>query len=136
MGDVKVTLRNMNEDKIINTYQSHSNIEILEDKIIKFNNTHIDKIMEIIKDKYTDIDFFIRKNNNDLHIVKYNETLKIDINSLVKELFKYYSNKNEFKKIIEGIKLKGNNKFVIIENIKIQDKFITDITTLLKKQLI
>ena len=46
------------------------NIEILEDKIIKFNGGHIKDILETIKNKYSDTDYYIRKKNTELHVVK------------------------------------------------------------------
>lgn len=112
------------------------NIEILEEKIIKFNSGDIKDIMETIKNKYADIDYFIRKKDNQLHVVKYNENLKLDINGFVNTLLKFYSTKPESKKIIEGIKVKGNNNFSIVENMKSQysGKFVDDLTKLLSKK--
>ena len=111
-------------------------IEILEENIIKFNSGHITDILETIKSKYSDTDYFIRKKDNQLHIVKYNEQLKMNINEFVNSLLKFYSTKPELRKITEGIKVKGNDKFSIIENMnpKHSDKFIGDITSLLSKK--
>jgi len=111
-------------------------IEILEEKIIKFNSGHITDILETIKNKYSDTDYFIRKKDNQLHIVKYNEKLKMNINEFVNTLLKYYSTKPELRKITEGIKIKGNQNFTIIENMnpKNSEKFINDITSLLSKK--
>jgi hypothetical protein len=110
-----------------------SNIEILEDKIIKFNTGHIKDILETIKTNYSDIDYYIRKKDNELHIVKYNEKLNLNINEFINSLLKFYSTKRELKNILEGIKVKGNNNFSIIENMKTQynQKFIGDLTKLL-----
>ena len=111
-------------------------IEILEENIIKFNEGNLNDIMETLKTKYSDTDYFLRKKDNELHIVKYNENLNLNINEFVNGLLKYYSSKPELKKIIEGIKVKGNDKFSIIENMKTQynDKFINDLTKLLIKK--
>ena len=111
-------------------------IEILEEKIIKFNSGHINDILETIKNKYSDTDYFIRKKDNQLHIVKYNEGLKMNINEFVNSLLKFYSTKPELRKITEGIKVKGNDKFSIVENMnpKHSDKFISDMTSLLSKK--
>lgn len=113
-----------------------ANIEILEDKIIKFNTGHIKDILETIKTKYSDTDYYIRKKENELHIVKYNEHLKLNVNEFVNVLLKYYSSKVDSNKITEGIKVKGNNNFSIIENMKTQyvDKFVNDLTNLLAKK--
>ena len=115
---------------------SNLNIEILEDKIIKFNTGHIKDILETIKTKYSDTDYYIRKKDNQLHIVKYNESLKLNINEFVNTLLKFYSSKMDSKKITEGIKVKGNQNFSIIENMRPQfsDKFVNDLTNLLSKK--
>ena len=115
---------------------STSTIQILEERIIKFNNGNITDILETIKNKYSDTDYFIRKKDNQLHIVKYNEKLKMNINEFVNSLLKYYSTKPELRKITEGIKVKGNGNFSIVENMnpKHSDKFISDITSLLSKK--
>jgi len=112
------------------------NIEILEEKIIKFNSGHITDIMETIKSKYSDTDYFIRSKDNQLHIVKYNESLKLNINEFVNSLLKFYSSSNQLKPIIEGIKVKGNQNFTIVENMKSQfsPKFIEDLSKLLAKK--
>jgi len=112
------------------------NIEILEEKIIKFNAGNIKDILETIKTKYSDTDYFIRKKDNQLHVVKYNENLKLNINEFVNTLLKFYSTNMESNKITEGIKVKGNNNFCIIENLKPQynEKFVNDLTTLLVKK--
>ncbi len=112
------------------------NIEILEDKIIKFNGGHIKDILETIKTKYSDTDYYIRKKDTELHIVKYNESLKLNINEFVNTLLKFYSSKMDSNKITEGIKVKGNNNFSIIENMKPQysTKFVDDLTKLLSKK--
>ena len=92
--------------------------------------------LEILKNKYSDTDYFIRSINNETHIVKYNENLKLDINAFVNTLLKYYSNNTQLKKITEGIKIKGNGKFSIIENMnqKFSNKFIDDLVKLITKK--
>jgi len=112
------------------------NIEILEDKIIKFNGGHIKDILETIKNKYSDTDYYIRKKDNELHVVKYNESLKLNINEFVNTLLKFYSSKMDSNKITDGIKVKGNNNFSIIENMRPQytTKFVDDLTKLLAKK--
>lgn len=122
------------KEEILLQPKNYSNIEILEDKIVKFNNGNIKDILETLKTKYSDTDYFIRKKDNELHIVKYNENLKLDINAFVNTLLKFYSQKNELKKITEGIKVKGNPNFSIIENMKFQEKFIEDLIKLLTKK--
>lgn len=128
---VKVTIKN---EEILLTPSNNIGIEILEERIIKFNNGNINDIMETLKSKYSNTDYFIRKKDNDLHIVKYNEKLNLNLNEFVNGLFKYYSTKPETNRITNGIKVKGNDNFVIIENLKQQDKFINDLTILLSKK--
>lgn len=128
---VKVTIKN---EEILLTPSNNIGIEILEERIIKFNSGHIKDIMETLKSKYSNTDYFIRKKDNELHIVKYNESLKLNLNEFVNGLFKYYNTKPDTNRITEGIKVKGNDNFVIIENLKQQDKFINDLTTLLSKK--
>jgi len=128
-------IENIKEEVLLTPKDSSNlNIEILEEKIIKFNAGNIKDILETIKTKYSDTDYYIRKKDNELHIVKYNEALKMNINEFVNTLLKFYSTK--MPKITEGIKVKGNNNFSIIENLRPQysDKFIEDLTKLLSKK--
>jgi len=133
---IKVENTPIKEEMLLAPKNSNSNIEILEEKIIKFNSGHIKDILETIKTKYSDTDYFIRKKDTELHIIKYNENLKLNINEFVNSLLKYYSSKVEYKKIVEGIKIKGNSHFSIIENMKPQydEKFVGDLTKLLVKK--
>ena len=115
---------------------SNLQIEILEEKIIKFNAGHIKDILETIKTKYSDTDYYFRKKDNQLHIVKYNENLKMNINEFVNSLLKFYSTNPNTRQITEGIKVKGNNNFSIIESMKPQytQRFVDDLTKLLSKK--
>lgn len=122
------------KEEILLQPKNYSNIEILEDKIVKFNNIELKDILENLKSKYPDTDYYIRKKNNEIHIVKYNENLKLDINTFVNTLLKFYSQKQNLRKITEGIKVKGNPNFSIIENMKFQEKFIEDLIKLLTKK--
>ena len=127
------------KEEILLTPKDNSNnlnIEILEDKIIKFNDGHIKDILETIKIKYSDTDYYIRKKDNQLHVVKYNEKLKLNINEFVNILLKFYSTKPDSKRMTEGIKVKGNQNFSIVENMRPQytQKFVDDITKLLAKK--
>jgi hypothetical protein len=129
---------NIKEDVLLQPKTGNNlGIEILDEKIIKFNSGHIKDILETIKSKYSDTHFFFRKKDNELHIVKYNETISLNINEFVNSLLKFYSAKPELRKITEGIKIKGNQNFSIIENMKMnfKDKFIDDLTKLLSKKI-
>ena len=111
-------------------------IEILEDNIIKFNNGKIKKIYKLLSEKYTGMDYFIRKKDNNLHVVKYNEHLNLNINNFVDSLFKFYSTKKELKPLTHNIKIKGNEKFSVVENINPYaiDRVVNDISNLLSKK--
>jgi len=84
-----------------------------------------------------DILYFTRllKEGKEFHIIKYNENAFFKINSLISNLFKYYDSKKETKFLIEGTKIKGNEKFIIIENINhnLSHRIKTDLNNLLKK---
>lgn len=137
---VKVSVKNeiVKEEVLLTPKMVTNNldIEILEEKILKFNTGVLKDILETLKTKYSDTDYFIRKKDNELHIVKYNENLKLDINGFVNGLLKFYSTSTNSKKITEGIKIKGNTKFSIVENMKSEftNRFIDDLTKLLAKK--
>lgn len=122
------------KEEVLLTPKDAVSVEILEEKIVKFNQGQLKDILETLKNKYSDTDYYIRKKDNQLHVVKYNESLKLNINEFVNTLLKYYSTKPELKKITEGIKVKGNQNFSIIENMKFVEKFVDDITKLLAKK--
>ena len=61
--------------------------------------------------------YFLIEKNNELHIVKYNENKGFKVNAFIVELFKTYSNNNDIKKLINDIKIKGNDNFSIITNL-------------------
>lgn len=108
-------------------------IEILEENIIKFKGD-IKKIYELIQSKYPYVDYFLRQKGNDIHVIKYNEAIKLNVNAFVDSLFKFYSTKS--KSMVENLKIKGNEKFSLIENLKEEnvDRVIKDLSKLLTKQ--
>jgi len=116
--------------------KSNIGIEILEDRIIKFNNFNLKDILETLKNKYSETDYYFRSKDNELHVVKYNEKLSININDFVNSLLKFYSTKPGIKNITDGIKVKGNGNFCIIENLKsvYSERLIDDLTKLLSKK--
>ena len=120
------------EEKVDENFE----IEILEDNIIKFNNGHVKKIYELLNEKYSDTHYFIRKKDNQLHIVKYNENLTLNVNNFVDSLFKFYSTSKELKPLTQNIKIKGNDKFSVIENINPHafDRIVNDLSKLLSKK--
>jgi len=111
-------------------------IEILEDNIIKFNNGKVKNIYKLLSEKYTGMDYFLRKKGDNLHVVKYNEHLNLNINNFVDSLFKFYSTKKELKPLAHGIKIKGNDRFSVVENISPHaiDRVVNDISKLLSKK--
>jgi hypothetical protein len=124
------------EEVLLPPKDSNLAIEILEENIIKFNTGNIKDILETIKTKYSTTDYYFRIKDNQLHVVKYNENLKLNINEFVNTLLKYYSTNLESRKITEGIKVKGNQNFSIVENMKTNysNKFVDDLTKLLSKK--
>ena len=113
------------------------NVEVKEGKILKFNECGMNDIYTLLKTKkYADSNYFLRKKGADLHIVKFNEGLKLDLNRFVDSLFKFYGTTKNLSRIVEGVKIKGNAKFSIIEklNPKFEDKVINDIIMLLSKK--
>jgi hypothetical protein len=121
------------EDNVKETVDNNFQIIILEDNIIKFENVHIKKIYELLSEKYSTTDYFIRSKDNNLHIVKYNDKLNLDINGFVDSLFKFYSTKEELRTLSNNIKIKGNDKFSVVENVNPidVDKIVGDLSRLL-----
>lgn len=111
-------------------------IEILKENIIKFNNGHIKNIYKLLSEKYSSTDYFLRKKNNDIHVVKYNENLKLNVNAFVDSLFKFYSTRKDLIPLTKNIKIKGNDKFSVIENVNIYsiDIIVNDLSNLLSKK--
>jgi len=131
---IEETVEHIKED-MLSEPKDDISIEILEEKIIKFNNIKLNEILETLKSKYSDTNYYIRKMDKQLHVVKYNESIDLNLNEFVDSIFKFYSSKPELKQIVEGIKVKGNKNFSIIENMKLKynQKFVDDITKLLVK---
>ena len=78
-------IEKIDEEKLLRPITTTNNldIEILEEKIIKFNKGELKDILETLKTKYSATDYFIRKKGDELHIVKYNEGLKLNLNELL-----------------------------------------------------
>lgn len=129
LEDTPYEKENDEEEKVDENFKKINNVLFI-------NNINIDDIYKLLSEKYNDIDYFIRQKDNDLHIVKYNENIQLNINSFVDSLFKFYSTRKNLKKLIENIKIKGNNKFSIIENINNNNigKIIEDLSNLLSKK--
>jgi hypothetical protein len=111
-------------------------IEILEDNVIKFENGKIKRIYELLSGKYSGMDYFIREKNGNLHIVKYNEKLNLNINGFVDSLFKYYSANETLKQLSNNVIIKGNDKFSVVENLdtNLIGKVVDDLSKLLSKK--
>jgi hypothetical protein len=132
--NIKVENEPIKEEVLLRPKDNVSSIEILEENIIKFNSGTINDILEMIKSKYSNIDYFFRKKDSQLHIVKYNEKLKLNINEFVNSLLKFYSKNEKLKSMTHNIKVKGNQNFCIIENVKFEQKIIDDLIKLLNKK--
>lgn len=84
-----------------------------------------------------EIFYFTRllKEGKEFHLIKHNENAFFKINSLISQLFKYYDSKKETKFLIKGTNIKGNEKFIIIENVNshLSHRIKSDLNNLLKK---
>lgn len=133
--EVEDEVEEKEEEKVEETSKSGTSgvYGIIEENIMKFHNVDIKGIYELLKN-YPDTNYFIRIKDNQLHVVKYNEKLQLNVNSFVDSLFKYYSTKS--KSMVENLKIKGNEKFSLIENLKPEnfEPVIRDISKLLSKQ--
>ena len=91
----------------------------------------LSNIMNEKKEQYYTVNF---NNRNELHIVKHNSGY-FKVNEMLIQLFEFYkTNKIELD---EDISIKGNNDFVIINNITntdLKSRIKTDLNTLLKNK--
>lgn len=83
-----------------------------------------------------DILYYTRtlKENTEIHIVKCVDDAFFKLSTLISELIKMYNKNVEINKLIKNIKIKGNDKFIIIENINLN--FINKLKNDLNKLLI
>lgn len=78
-----------------------------------FTANEISKILE----KRNDVLYYTRQiNENEFHLVKNNESSFFKVFPFETQLLKFYESNKDFKDLIKGIKLKGNDNFSIIEN--------------------
>lgn len=108
-------------------------------------DTDAKKFLENIKIPKNDLWYvLVEKQDNELHMVKYNQE-GVNANQFVAELkmhyLKHFENKEKIKKLIDQIQVVGNDNFSIIKNVpdvKIGDKKLVtriteDLIKLLKK---
>lgn len=77
--------------------------------------------IKISRNKYWYL--LVEKQDNELHMIKYNEASDIELTTFVAELKKFYidsfnsEGKEELKSLVEKMEVVGNDKFSIIKNI-------------------
>jgi hypothetical protein len=93
-------------------------MEKSEFKVVHFSEEFsMKEIIDYLKDK-NDILYYTRtiKENKEFHVIKHNDGAFFKLSILESELLKRYSKIQRLNKFIKDIKIKGNDKFVIIEN--------------------
>ena len=83
------------------------------------------------KEQYYTVNF---NNRNELHIVKHNNGY-FKVNEMLIQLFEFY--KNNKIELDKDISIKGNNDFVVINNInniELKNRIKTDLNILLKNK--
>ena len=104
------TKNNVNEDKLI---------EGNRPKILHFpGDFTLEEINKLLENRQ-DILYFTRllKDGNEFHLVKHNKEAFFKLQTLESQLLKYYEQIESLKPLLQGIKIKGNDNFAIIDNI-------------------
>lgn len=104
-------------------------------KVLHFpNDFTLDEINKILENRQ-DVIYFTRFMDNQLHIIKHNNSGFFDVQKLIESLFKHYEKNSNLNILLNGIKIKGNNNFSIIDNIseKLIEKIKYDLNNLLIK---
>ncbi len=122
------TKRNVNEDKLI---------EPIRPKVLHFPGDFsledINKLLEHRKD----ILYFTRllKDGSEFHIIKHNKDAFFKLQVLESQLLKHYEQIESIRPLLQGIKIKGNDNFAIIDNVSpiLIEKMKTDFNKLLTK---
>lgn len=98
-----------NEDKLI---------EGSRPKVLHFpGDFTLDEINKLLENR-KDILYFTRllKEGTEFHLVKHNKDGYFKLQTLESQLLKHYEQIQELKPLLEGIKVKGNDSFAIIDN--------------------
>ena len=119
---------NVNEDKLI---------EGIRPKVLHFpGDFTLEQINKLLENR-KDIIYFTRllKEGSEFHLVKHNKDGHFKLQTLESQLLKHYEQIRELKPLLEGIKVKGNDNFAIINNISpvLIEKMKNDFNKLLTK---
>jgi hypothetical protein len=119
---------NVNEDKLI---------EGTRPKVLHFpGDFTLEEINKLLENR-KDIIYFTRllKEDTEFHLVKHDKNGYFKVQTLESQLLKYYEQIGDIKPLLEGIKVKGNDNFAIIDNIptKLVEKMKDDFNRLLTK---
>ena len=120
--------KDLNEDKLI---------EEVKPKVLHFPGDFtledINKLLEHRKD----ILYFTRllKDDKEFHIIKHNKDAFFKLQVLESQLLKHYEQIGELKPLLQGLRIKGNDNFAIIDNISpiLIEKMKNDFNKLLTK---
>lgn len=118
----------MNEDKLI---------ENSRPKVLHFPEDFTLEEIENLLENRKDILYYTRllKNGNEFHLIKHNKSAELKLQILESQLLKHYEQFKNLKPLLQGIKIKGNDNFAIIENLSpiLIEKMKTDFNKLLIK---
>lgn len=119
---------NINEDKLI---------EAARPKVLHFPGDFTLKEINKLLENRQDILYYTRslKDGSEFHLVKHNKDAYFKLQTLESQLLKHYEQFSDLKPLLNGLKVKGNDSFAIIDNIpsKLVDKMKDDFNKLLVK---
>lgn len=121
------SLKNESFDKLFPIKEQKSKI-IFEGCVAEFTNCLAVEAYKILEKKNIskeDVRYFIAEKNNNISVVRYDENVGINLIEFAKTLISYYKKQPALTEIVNSVGIRGNDKFVIIENIK--DKKMTSI---------
>ena len=122
------TKNGVNEDKLLQGNRP---------KVLHFpGDFTLEEITKLLENRQ-DILYFTRllKDGNEFHIVKHNKDAFFKLQTLESQLLKHYEQVESLKPLLQGIKIKGNDNFAIIDNISpiLIEKMKNDFNKLLIK---
>jgi len=101
---------NVNEDKLLQGNRP---------KVLHFpGDFTLEEINKLLENRQ-DILYFTRllKDGNEFHLVKHNKEAFFKLQTLESQLLKHYEQIESLKPLLQGVKIKGNDNFAIIDNI-------------------
>ena len=120
--------KNVNEDKLI---------EGNRPKVLHFPGDFTLEEIEKLLENRKDIIYYNRLLNDgkEFHVIKHNKKGFFKLQVLETQLLKHYEQIKSLKPLLQGIKIKGNDNFAIIDNLPtpLIEKMKTDFNKLLIK---